>query len=260
MRSTLLVFGIALPWLIVALFVALGSAGRQAHSGGVQAAAQWSGVRGPAPGFRLPLLHHPCSSRVPGELSLAEYRGREVLLVFSDPNCGRCDQLAPPFEQLSRRTSGIQVLMVSRGDLEANRAKAAQHGLTFPVVRQRQWEISRKYGTFPLQSRISSTRQGSQLTRQRWASSRSWCCSPARQPSPTGYNPGLPQSDPPPWVGPHRNPRRPVSSGSDQDFNPVTIRTRRRSSPLPCGPSRRPSEIGRRGARSRGNNRGRTSA
>jgi peroxiredoxin len=95
----------------------------------------------PAPNFTLPLLHG-------GELSLEEYRGRPVLLVFSDPNCGPCDQLSPQLEQLSRRTPGIQVLMVSRGDVEANRAKAAEHGLTFPVVLQRQWEVSRDYAMF----------------------------------------------------------------------------------------------------------------
>jgi hypothetical protein len=38
--------------------------------------------------------------------------------------------------------------MVSRGEAEANRAKASAHGLTFPIVLQRQWEISREYGMF----------------------------------------------------------------------------------------------------------------
>jgi peroxiredoxin len=94
-----------------------------------------------APDFRLPLLDG-------GELSLSEYRGRKVLLVFSDPNCGPCDQLAPQLEQHARRTAEIQVLMVSRGDSEANRAKAAEHGLTFPIALQRQWEVSREYGMF----------------------------------------------------------------------------------------------------------------
>src|SRR5205823_6404971 len=99
------------------------------------------------PDFTLPLLHG-------GELSLSEYHGRKVLLVFSDPNCGPCDQLAPQLEQLARRSAGIQVLMVSKGQersdarWEANRAKAAQHGLTFPIVLQQQWEISRAYGKF----------------------------------------------------------------------------------------------------------------
>jgi peroxiredoxin len=95
----------------------------------------------PAPNFRLPLLHG-------GELSLAEYQGRKVLLVFSDPNCGPCDQLAPQLERQSRASGDVQVLMLSRGELEANRAKAGQHGLTFPILLQRQWEISRDYGMF----------------------------------------------------------------------------------------------------------------
>jgi hypothetical protein len=38
--------------------------------------------------------------------------------------------------------------MISRGEVEANRAKAAQYGLTFPMVLQRQWEISRDYALF----------------------------------------------------------------------------------------------------------------
>jgi peroxiredoxin len=95
----------------------------------------------PAPDFRLPLLHG-------GELSLSEYQGRKVLLVFSDPNCGPCDQLSPQLEQLARRTAAVQVLMVSKGDAEANRAKAAQHGVTFPILLQQQWEVSKAYAKF----------------------------------------------------------------------------------------------------------------
>jgi AhpC/TSA family len=39
-------------------------------------------------------------------------------------------------------------VMVSRGEVGANRAKVAEHGLTFPVVLQKQWELSRAYGMF----------------------------------------------------------------------------------------------------------------
>jgi peroxiredoxin len=95
----------------------------------------------PAPSFTLPRLDG-------GDLSLEEYRGRPVLLVFSDPHCGPCDALAPQLEQANRRSGRVQVLMVSRGDEEANRAKAAEHGLTFPIGLQRQWEISREYAMF----------------------------------------------------------------------------------------------------------------
>ena len=40
------------------------------------------------------------------------------------------------------------MLEVSRRDVAANRAKAARLGLTFPIVLQKQWEVSLKYGMF----------------------------------------------------------------------------------------------------------------
>jgi peroxiredoxin len=94
-----------------------------------------------APPFRLPRLDG-------GELALEEFRGRRLLLVFSDPDCGPCAELAPALEQFHRGGSGVQVLMISRRDPEANRQKVAELGLTFPVVLQRHWEISMLYGMF----------------------------------------------------------------------------------------------------------------
>jgi peroxiredoxin len=100
---------------------------------------------GLAPGTPAPDFHVP---RVDGrELSLSEFRGRPVLLVFSDPNCGPCDALAPRLERRAR-TEDVAVVMVSRGDLAANRAKVAQHRLTIPVGLQRHWEVSREYAMF----------------------------------------------------------------------------------------------------------------
>jgi peroxiredoxin len=94
-----------------------------------------------APEFRLPRVGG-------GELSLADLRGRRVLLVFSDPNCGPCDELAPRLEELHRQRPDLQVLVVSRRDAAATRAKAAALGLSFPIVMQRQWELSLKYAMF----------------------------------------------------------------------------------------------------------------
>jgi len=83
-----------------------------------------------APEFRLP--------RVDGEeLSPADFRGRRVLLVFSDPHCGPCDQLVPLLEELHLERPDLQVLVISRRDAEATGAKAAALGLTFPNVMQR---------------------------------------------------------------------------------------------------------------------------
>ena len=38
--------------------------------------------------------------------------------------------------------------MISKGEPKENRAKVKEHGLTFPVVLQQRWEISRRYAMF----------------------------------------------------------------------------------------------------------------
>jgi len=94
-----------------------------------------------APDFRLPLAEG-------GELALADLRGRRVLLVFSDPNCEPCDEIAPRLEELHRSRADLQVVVISRRDVEATCAKSGALGLTFPIVMQRQWEVSLRYGMF----------------------------------------------------------------------------------------------------------------
>jgi peroxiredoxin len=94
-----------------------------------------------APEFRLPRIDG-------GELSLGDLRGGRVLLVFSDPDCGPCDELAPRLQELHLRRRDLRVVEVSRRDAEATRAKATAIGLSFPIVMQKQWEISLKYGMF----------------------------------------------------------------------------------------------------------------
>jgi peroxiredoxin len=116
----------------------------------------------PAPDFRLPRLDGR------GELSLSEFRGQHVLLVFSSPRCGPCNTLAPELEKFHREQrrkqaspspqpsppgegksrSGVEVVMISKGEPKENQAKVKEHGLTFPVVLQQQWEISRRYAMF----------------------------------------------------------------------------------------------------------------
>ena len=83
-------------------------------------------------------------------VSLEEYRGRRVLLVFSDPHCGPCDELAPQLARLHQehRDNNLAIIMVGRGDAEENRSKAERHGVEFPVVLQEQWKLSKEYGIF----------------------------------------------------------------------------------------------------------------
>lgn len=126
----------------------------------------------PAPDFHLPRLDGR------GALTLSELRGKRVLLVFSSPGCGPCEALAPVLEKFWRRQNGVSppgsavvptassdgavttrrrdasapgevaVVMISKGEVKENRVKIREHGLTFPVVLQQQWEISRRYAMF----------------------------------------------------------------------------------------------------------------
>ena len=82
--------------------------------------------------------------------SISAMKGRPLLLVFSDPACGPCQEFAPSLQRLyeARRNDGLQVLMVSRGDAATNVHKVREHGLTFPVVLQDSWEISKEYAIF----------------------------------------------------------------------------------------------------------------
>src|SRR5262245_15981852 len=94
-----------------------------------------------APDFRLPRIDG-------GELSLADLRGRRVLLVFSDPHCGPCAGLAPRLQEIHLERPELSVLVISRGDIEENRAKASELGLTFSIILQQKWEVSLKYAMF----------------------------------------------------------------------------------------------------------------
>jgi peroxiredoxin len=42
----------------------------------------------------------------------------------------------------------MKVVMISKGEPKENRAKVNEHGLTFPIVLQEGWEISRLYAMF----------------------------------------------------------------------------------------------------------------
>jgi thiol-disulfide isomerase/thioredoxin len=70
------------------------------------------------------------------------------LLVFSSPGCGPCNALAPQLEEFHRANAELEIVMISKGDPKENRAKVKQHGLTFPIALQQQWEISRRYAMF----------------------------------------------------------------------------------------------------------------
>src|SRR5215472_16599007 len=73
----------------------------------------------PAPDFALPDL----KGRV---RRLADYRGRPALIVFFDPECGFCAQLAPRLRH--DPSEEVRLIVISRGDIHTNQALAQAHG------------------------------------------------------------------------------------------------------------------------------------
>jgi len=96
----------------------------------------------PAPDFQLPTLDGDT-------LSLAQLRGRAVLLVFSQPDCNPCTGLTTDLQDLHARSApDLTVVVISRGDEEQNRRKRDEAGARYPIVLQQGWQTSRDYGIF----------------------------------------------------------------------------------------------------------------
>ena len=94
----------------------------------------------PAPAFSLTGLHGE-------QMTLAALRaaGNQVLLIFTDPNCGPCNALLPDIGTWQREhRSKLTVALISRGKPEAYLAKSAEHGLS-NILLQENNEVADAY-------------------------------------------------------------------------------------------------------------------
>jgi peroxiredoxin len=92
-----------------------------------------------APEFTLPRVGG-------GEVSLRDFAGRPVLLVFVQAGCGPCHAIAPELNRLVRR--GVQVVVVNSAEPEAAREWAEDVGAEFPVLVQERWKVSKSYEVY----------------------------------------------------------------------------------------------------------------
>jgi len=93
-----------------------------------------------APGFALPDV----SGR---EISLGDFRGRQLLLVFTQSGCGPCHDIAPELNRL-HDAGEYQVLVVNNGEPNESHAWAEEIEARFPIVTQEDWSVSKKYQVF----------------------------------------------------------------------------------------------------------------
>lgn len=67
-------------------------------------------------------------------VSLRDFAGRRVLLVFASLQCPACVAMYPHVRAFSERREDVQVVMISRGSVEGNRQLAEEQGFDFPVL------------------------------------------------------------------------------------------------------------------------------
>ena len=97
-------------------------------------------VGAPAPAFNLPGLHGETMT-----LEALRARGKPLVLLFTDPACGPCTALLPEIAQWQRdHTKKMHVALMSRGTVEANRAKITEPGVT-NVFLQKDREVAQSY-------------------------------------------------------------------------------------------------------------------
>jgi methylamine dehydrogenase accessory protein MauD len=94
----------------------------------------------PAPDFTLP-------AAAGGEVSLHDFVGRRVFLVFTQSGCKPCHRILPELNKLQRGGS-LQVMVVNNGEPEATGRWAAEARASFPVLVQQQYSVSKRYEMF----------------------------------------------------------------------------------------------------------------
>jgi thiol-disulfide isomerase/thioredoxin len=78
-------------------------------------------------------------------LAALQSAGRPIVLVFTNPNCGPCDEVLPDVARWQREHQGrLTIAVISKGGVEANRAKAEKYGLR-DVLLQADREVSEPY-------------------------------------------------------------------------------------------------------------------
>jgi methylamine dehydrogenase accessory protein MauD len=90
-----------------------------------------------APDFLLPSVQGE-------EVSLRDFIGRRVFLVFIRPGCAPCNRIIPALNQLHKK-GDYSVLAITIGEVEILRQWVDEVGAEFPVLIQKNLAVSRWY-------------------------------------------------------------------------------------------------------------------
>jgi peroxiredoxin len=158
--DVLVVFGVVVPWIIVALGFRLGykllvqngvilariealepmSENLAGDAPPATTAPKGLDAGTTAPAFELPELHG-------GQVSLEQFRGRRVLLVFFSSHCAYCDLMAPELARLPLDgRDGLPVpLVIMAATTEEIRKFVAKHRIRCSVLLQEAGEVAAPY-------------------------------------------------------------------------------------------------------------------
>jgi methylamine dehydrogenase accessory protein MauD len=115
------------------------------------------GRSGLKPGKKAPDFTLPCVSG--GEVSLHDFAGRRVFLVFTQSGCKPCHRIVPELNRL-QRGGEVQVLVVNNGEMEASRQWAAEARVNFPVLVQEHFSVSKRYEMYATPFAFLTDEQG----------------------------------------------------------------------------------------------------
>jgi methylamine dehydrogenase accessory protein MauD len=111
-------------------------------------------ARGPRPGELAPDFDLPDLRGFEMGLDDVLVRDKPSLIVFTDPQCGACEPLLPDIARLQRDEDAERtVVVISRGAVDENRAKASEHGLD--LLLQNDFEVARAYGAAGLPAAVA---------------------------------------------------------------------------------------------------------
>jgi uncharacterized membrane protein YphA (DoxX/SURF4 family) len=126
----------------------------EASAGDATGAPEGLPVGTPAPDFRLASLSGDSHT-----LDSLRASGRPLLLLFSDPNCGPCIEMAPMVARWQRQHSDELTIAVIEGDHDGEAVAPDEHGRR-NVLLERESEVSGAYGTQGTPSAVLVGREG----------------------------------------------------------------------------------------------------
>jgi len=70
------------------------------------------------------------------QVTLANYRGHALVLVFVSPTCGYCRQYIPELEAMNHKVerSDIQIILVSDSEITQTQTYAEELSITLPII------------------------------------------------------------------------------------------------------------------------------